>query len=151
MCSKRVRVFERTISEFIRAERFGIRKILAFYDVWFQNRNMPGSFLFIRYEDLHENSKGTMKKVLGFIDEVDIDEDLLKASIEFCSFKNLRKLEERSGFKTGILKPAIEGDPDSFEVRKEKVRGYTVHLSEEDVEFIGEVIADQGFDFSKFQ
>jgi hypothetical protein len=149
--TKRIRVFEGTISEFIRTERFGIRKILAFYDIWLQNRDVPESFLFIRYEDLHENPEDTMMKILGFIGEVDIDENLLEASIEFCSFENLRKLEERNAFKRGILRPASDGDPDSFKVRKGKVGGYTEHLSEEDVEFIDEVIADQGFDFSKFQ
>jgi hypothetical protein len=149
--TKRIRVFEGSISEFIRSERFGIRKMLAFYGIWLRNRHVPESFLFIRYEDLHANPAGTMKKVLVFIGEVDIDEDLLEASIEYCSFESLRKLEERNAFKTGILNPVNDGDPDSFKVRKGSVGGYTEHLSEEDVEFIDELIADRGFDFSRLR
>ena len=59
--TKRINVFEGTISEFIATDQFGILKILTFYDIWLQNRHVPKSFLFIRYEDLHQDPNGTLR------------------------------------------------------------------------------------------
>jgi len=147
--TKRVNVFDGTISEFITTEEFGAEKILEFYDIWIRNQHTPKSFLFIRYEDLHQDPKGTLGKVLEFIGEINPAENLLDQSIEYCSFKNLKKLETRNKFNKGRLKPANTADPESFKVRKGKIGGHTEYLSEEDVEFIDKAIADYNFDFSK--
>jgi len=148
--TKRINVFEGTIFDFISTEQFGILKILTFYDIWLQNRRVPKSFLFIRYEDLHHDPKGTLRKVLSFIGEVSAEENLLDQSIEYCSFNNLKKLETHNSFKKGILKPSNAADPESFKVRKGKVGGYMEYLSEEDVEFIDKAIEVYRFDFAKF-
>ena len=71
--TKRRNIFKGTIFEFIRDERFGILKILTFYDIWLQDRHVPKSILFIRYEDLHQNPKDTVRKVLSFIGENSIE------------------------------------------------------------------------------
>jgi hypothetical protein len=75
--TKRINVFEGTISDFIATEQFGVLKILTFYDIWLQNRHVPKSFLFIRYEDLNRDTKGILRKFLNFIYEVSIEEPLL--------------------------------------------------------------------------
>ena len=149
--TKRINVFDGTISEFIATEEFGAERILGFYDIWSQNQHTPKSFLFIRYEDMHQDPRGILGKVLEFIGEVNPVENLLDQSIEYCSFNNLKKLETQNKFKKGILKPANTNDPESFKVRKGKIGGYTEYLSEEDVAFIDKAIADYNFDFSKFR
>jgi len=149
--TKRIHVFDGTISDFIATERFGAEKILEFYDIWLRNQHLPESFLFIRYEDLHQDPKGTLGKVLEFMGEVSPAENLLDQSIEYCSFNNLKKLEARNKFKKGMLKPANTADPESFKVRKGKIGGYTEYLSEADVALIDKAIADYSFDFSKFR
>ena len=148
--TKRIKVFEGTISEFIRTEEFGVLKILTFYNIWLQNRRIPKSFLFIRYEDLHRNTSSTVRKVLDFIGEVNVDEKLLESSVKYCSFSNLRKLERQDTFKSNILRPANNVDSESFKVRRGRVEGYREYMSEKDVEFIDQVISDYGFDFKKF-
>ena len=148
--TKRRYVFEGTISEFIATEEFGILKIVTFYDIWLQNRHVPKSFLFIRYEDLHQDPRGILRKVLSFIGEVGVEENLLHHSIEYCSFTNLKKLEAENKFKNKKLKPKNAADPESFKVRKGKIGGYTEYLSEEDVEFIDKAIKKHRIDFAKF-
>ena len=149
--TKRVNTFDGTISEFIASEEFGAERILGFYDIWSQNQHTPESFLFIRYEDMHQDPRGILGKVLEFIGEVNPAENLLDQSIEYCSFNNLKKLETQNKFKKGILKPANTEDPESFKVRKGKIGGYTEYLSAEDVAFIDKAIAEHNFDFSKFR
>ena len=104
--TKRKEWFEGTISEFIRSAQFGVPKIIAFYDIWLHNRHVPKSFLFIRYEDLHQDPSGVLRKVLGFIGEVEVEENRLDESIAYCSFNNLRKLEAENRFINGTLKRA---------------------------------------------
>lgn len=148
--TKRRNFFEGTISEFIATEQFGVLKIVTFYDIWLQNRHVPKSFLFIRYEDLHQDPRGILRKVLSFIGEVGVEENLLHHSIEYCSFTNLKKLEAENKFKNKKLKPKNAADPESFKVRKGKIGGYTEYLSEEDVEFIDKAIKKHRIDFAKF-
>jgi hypothetical protein len=149
--TKRIHVFDGSISEFIATEEFGVEKILGFYNIWLRNRHTPESLLFIRYEDLHQDPRGTLGNVLEFIGEASPAENLLDNSIEYCAFNNLKKLESQNKFKKGILKPANTDDPESFKVRKGKIGGYTEYLSAEDVAFIDKAIADHNFDFSKFR
>ena len=145
--TKRKNIYKGTISEFIRSEQFGAVKILSFYDIWFQNRHVPESFIFIRYEDLHHKIKKTLKRVLTFIGEISINDSLLDKSIEYCSFENLRKFEVENKFKTDLLKSVNNNDPESYKVRKGKIGGYIKYLSEGDVKFIDKLILDYNFDF----
>ncbi len=149
--TKRRNVFEGTISEFIKSDRFGVLKILTFYDIWLQNQHVPEAFRFIRYEDLHRDPKGALSNVLDFIGESHIEEALVAQSIEYCAFQNLKKLEQRNTFKNRVLKPAKTSDPESFKVRKGKVGGYREYLSEEDIAFIDNIMEAHGFAFSKFE
>jgi sulfotransferase family protein len=148
--TKRRNLFEGSISEFIRTDEYGVRKILAYYEVWLGNRDVPGALLFIRYEEMHKDAGAVLKAVLEFIGVEAIDDDRVASSVDYCAFENLRRLEEKNEFKTSILKPMGDGDPDGFKVRKGQVGGYTEYLSQEDVAYIDGVIAESGFDFASF-
>jgi len=148
--TKRDNVFGGTISEFIRTELFGIQKIIKFYDGWLHNRHVPNSFLFIQYEELHQDPKTALKKLLSFIGEAEVEESLLDESIEYCSFSKLKKLEAENRFKNTILCPKNAADPESFKVRKGKVGGYAEYLSEEDIRFIDNTIKEHHFDVAEF-
>ena len=148
--TKRINVFEGTISEFIRTDRFGVLKILTFYDIWLQHKHEPQSFLPIRYEDFHQHPQRTLRKILNFIGEKTIDEDSVNYSIKYCSFDNLKKLEIQNRFDDDRLKPGNSEDPESFKVRKGIINGYMEYLSEEDVAYIDKAIAEFGFAFEKF-
>jgi len=47
--------------------------------------------------------RGTLRKVLGFIGDGEVEENLLDESIEYCSFNNLKKLEAENRFRRGNL------------------------------------------------
>jgi len=148
--TKRSFVFEGTISEFIRTDRFGALKILEFYELWLQSKHRAERFLFLRYEDMHQDPKTSLIKVLEFIGERDIDENIVEQSVEYCSFVHLRKLETQDRFKKSALRVRDAEDPESYKTRKGKVGGYKDYLSDEDQAFVDEVIKDRNFDFAKF-
>ena len=56
-----------TISEFIRDERFGIKRTINFYNIWHQNKNIPVDFFLIRYEDMHTDPHTILIRTLKFL------------------------------------------------------------------------------------
>jgi len=148
--TKRINVFDGTISEFIYSEEFGIHKILTFYDIWIRNQHIPKSFLFIRYEDLHQNARSILTKVLLFIGETNIDKNFLYNSIEYCSFNNLKNFEKQGRFDDDMLKVGNINDTESYKVRKGIVGGYKEYLSSENQKFIDDKIKEYKFKFTSF-
>jgi len=148
--TKRIEVFDGPISEFIASEKFGVLKVLGFYTAWLKNRHIPKSFLFISYEDLHQNPHDTLLKVLSFIGETHTNRELVEQSVEYSSFSNLKKMETENKFKSSKMRAKESTDPESFKVRKGKVGGYIEYLSEEDQVFIARTIEGSTFDFENF-
>jgi hypothetical protein len=99
---------------------------------------------------MHAEPEDTSRKVLRFIGEKDVDEKLLKDSLKFCAFENLKKLEQSRTIDSFTLNPGDESDPESFKVRRGEVGGYTRYLSADDIRYIEEIIALQKFDFKHF-
>ena len=99
---------------------------------------------------MHAEPEDTSRNVLLFIGEKEIDEKLLKYSLKFCAFENLKKLEQSRVIDSFTLNPGDESDPESYKVRKGEVGGYTRYLTAEDIRYIDEIIALQKFDFKHF-
>jgi hypothetical protein len=149
--TKRVGVFDGSISEFIRSERYGAIKILTFYKYWSDARSVPKDFLFLRYEDLHKNPEVTLEGVLRFLGAQKIDTNILRAAINYSSFNNLRKAEVENRFKASILSPTNIDDPESFKVREGKMGNYSKYLSREDIKYVDNLIDVYGCEFTIYQ
>ncbi|MBW2121232.1 MAG: sulfotransferase domain-containing protein [Deltaproteobacteria bacterium] len=146
--TRRIEVFEGPISDFIRSDVFGVMKILTFYRIWHENRHVPRDFLFVRYEDMHRDAAAVLRKVLNFMGAGFVSRGHVLASVEYCSFENMRKAEEQNRFKTNIMSPKRPGDPESYKVRKGRVGGYIEYLSREDIEYIDRALEEHGCEFT---
>jgi hypothetical protein len=147
--TKRVQQFEGNISEFIRDDRFGVKKVITFYNIWYQNMNIPRKFLLIRYRDLHKNPIRIVKKMLRFIGLEKIDSKTIKKAVEFSKFENMKKLEKKNYFNNGRMNPINKNDPNSYKVRKGKIEGYKSELNKDDIKYINEIIEKIGCPFQK--
>ncbi|MEP7182983.1 MAG: sulfotransferase domain-containing protein [Betaproteobacteria bacterium] len=146
--TRRIGVFDGPISAFIRDDAFGVEKILAFYRIWHANRQVPVAFEFVRYEDLHHDSTGTLARVLAFLG-ADVPPAALPAAVDYCRFENLRRAEAEDRFGTDILRSARDGDPEAFKVRKGKVGNFTEYLAPVDIAFIDAAVAARGCEFTR--
>lgn len=133
---KRVKIFEGEISEFIRSDNHGIKKIIRFYNIWYKNKAVPENFLIIKYEDLHKNPTVVLKETLKFIGIKRPKKKLIEKAIRFSSFKNMKKMEKEDFFESRKLRPGNKEDEESYKVRKGKVHGYTEYLSDKDLDYI---------------
>jgi hypothetical protein len=145
--TKGVKSFQGSISEFIRDERFGARKVLTFYNQWYAAQSVPRAFHVVRYEDLHRDTRGVLVQALAVVGADGIDEGLLDAAIEYGRFDRMKDLEQGKVFENPVLRVKNAQDPESFKVRRGVVRGYVDYLSEEDIRYIDEVIAELGDSF----
>ncbi len=145
--TKRKNLFNGSISEFIRDNRFGVRKIATFYNIWHANINLPKDFMLVRYEDLHADTINVLRRVLKFMGEENPDEAIMEEAVSFAKFENMRKMEKDKVFKSYKMQPGNENDLNSFKVRKGKVGGYREYLSDEDIKYIDDVISEMGCPF----
>jgi hypothetical protein len=140
--TKRINVYEGSISDFVRSEQYGIERCVKFYSIWSQNRHVPAEFLIVRYEDMHANPQAVLKSVLDFMSVCGVSQQMLRDAIEFGRFDNMKKLEATGHFKRQVLTPGNAKDGESFKVRRGKVGGYADYLSPDDCQYLTQVITD---------
>ena len=147
--SKRVNRFHGPIADFVRDERYGIKKILTFYNLWYANQSLPRDFLLLRYEDLHHDPVTTLRRTLQFMEVADVDEALLTTAVAFASFDNMKQMESKGTFADGKMLPGQKKDQSSFKVRQGKIGGYVEHLSHADLAYIDGVVQQMGCPFAE--
>jgi hypothetical protein len=147
--TRRLKLFEGTISEFARDEYYGAPKILTFYRLWHEGRAAPREFLFLRYEDMHRNPADALASVLRFLGEAAVDAQAVSVAVEFAAFENLRKAESEDRFHDRSMTAGAEGDPESYKFRRGKAGGYADYLSAEDIAYIDDLNAKIGCEFTR--
>ena len=139
--SKRRGRFDGTPGEFIRNPIGGIDTLIAYYNVWANNRDVPRKLCVVHYEELRREPVVQLERVMQAIGYVP-PRAVLEGAVEFGKFENLRKVETK-----GDLRPDLDrhktGDAESFKVRKGRVGGYREYLSPEDIDWLDTRIAQR--------
>lgn len=139
--TKRLKIYDGSISDFLRDERHGMKKIIRFHDIWFDNQHVPKDLLINTYEDMHKDTLSVLKRVVSFLQREYLKDKQLTESIEFAKFENMQLLEKEGFFSEkygSILTPADLHDQESYKVRRGKIGGYTDYLNEKDIEYCNE-------------
>jgi hypothetical protein len=131
--SKRTRQFRGTLSDIIDDRRFGIHSIVEVMNAWLLEWGGRGNFKLLRYEDCRLNPRRAFEEMLRFFGFERIEQEAFDRGLRFSSFENMKSMEARGEFKTGILLPEDPSDPDSFKVRRGVVGGYKQYLNERDL------------------
>jgi hypothetical protein len=137
--TKRKGNFKGTLSDYIRNPRFGIRKVVKFYKIWRQNKNVPAAYLEIDYEDLLRDTVGTLREVCTFLKVPWVEQSLLWA-VEQGNIDNLREKEASGFFEEGVGKPKRPGDPDSYYHRKGGTGGFIEYMTDDDIAYCDAVM-----------
>lgn len=140
--TRRDGVFQGTLSEFVRDKCFGVKKILRFNKIWFENQNIPNKFMMLSYEEMHNNTKQSLSHVMRFLGKKRINSNAISVAVEKCSFENMRQAELKNTYKSFRLQPGNSNDSESFKLRKGKINGYVDYLTEDDIAYIDEIIKE---------
>ena len=146
--TRRIGIWRGPLSPFIRDDRFGVDKILAFYRIWWDNRSVPAHFLFVRYEDLHRDAAATLSRVLPFLG-IEADAGAVAAAVDYCRFDNLRQAESEGRFGTSVLAAKNPSDLESYKVRKGKVGNFGEYMNAGDIAHVDSAIAGRGCEFTR--
>jgi hypothetical protein len=136
--------FTGSISDFVRSDRFGAKKIVTFYNIWHANQAVPAEFLLVSYEDMHRDAAQVLRQTLHVIGFPDPDPAVVAAAVEYARFSNLRAVESQNQFRHVILRPADASDHESYKLRRGVMKGYRDYLSKADIQYIDGVVAEMG-------
>jgi hypothetical protein len=137
----RENVYTGSLSEFIRDDLVGIRKLVAFMNMWIENSHIPDSFTVITYEDLHRDSVVYFSDFLKFLD-ININHEALGTAIEESTFRKMKEMELHNKLNEPWMKPGSKQSANSMKIRKGSVGGYKNELSPEDIQYVNSVIRD---------
>lgn len=132
----RTATFEGSLAEFIDNRVGGFDTILAYYNIWAENRGVPEAFLLVRYEDMKANPKNELGRVIDFLGLSDILDNYIEDAVEYASFDNMRSMETKGKFSSGILQPAERSNTDTYKTRRGEVKGYVDYLSESEIQML---------------
>jgi hypothetical protein len=140
---KRKGVYHGPISDFIRDKRYGIKKILSFHEIWQHNINKPIDVLVVRYEDMQRDIYKEIDKILHFLGKQQIKETKIRNAINYGSFDNVHKLEQKGALTNtykGVFGTHDKSDKESYKTRKGKVGGFNNYLTKEDIAYCNEIM-----------
>lgn len=138
----RERIYQKGLSEFIRDDLVGIHKVVAFMNIWIEHSHVPAGFCLITYEQLHRGpaaSFGQMLEFMGF----DVESDALRYAVEASSFKGMKQMELEGSLKEPWMRPGVKNLENSLKVRRGKIGSFKEELSEEDIEYLNDVIRNK--------
>jgi hypothetical protein len=130
-----------TLREFIEAEVGGIETIIAYYNIWLNNKGIPDRFILIRYEDLMKDTRFYLSRIMREFLDLDVEHNIIEEAVQNGSFENMRTLEEQGAIAGDKLRPRDLSNPDSFKTRRGIIGGHRDYLQQSEIEFLDEKIA----------
>lgn len=138
--TKRSQRIDCTLAEFIRHPRYGIDGIVWILNRWCKRFEDHPACLWLRYEDMRADPARELERVLAFLG-VEATPEHVAGAVAFASFDKMKQGEARDAFGTDKLRPGNAADPDSFKVRKGKVRGYLDYFQGADLAYVDRAVA----------
>jgi hypothetical protein len=138
----RERIYPKGLSEFIRDDLVGIHKVVAFMNMWVEHSHVPADFCLMTYEQLHRETPAGFRQVLEFMG-FEVESDALRYAIEASSFKEMKRMELEGSLKEPWMKPGAKDLGSSLKVRRGKIGSFKEELSEEDIEYLNDVICNK--------
>lgn len=145
----RGRGWQGSLAEALRADHGGLRTIVAFYNVWARQRQVPAQMLLVKYEHARADPALETGRLLGWLG-LDAAPETVRRIADAASFDSLRR-QELSGRLGYTPKPGMADDPDTLIMRRGVVGAYRDAFTAEDHAYADEVLAgmDEWFGYSK--
>ena len=137
----REQIYQGDLAAFIREDLTGIHKVVAFTNMWMENRHRMGDFLLMTYEDMHREPAAQAQQMVAFLG-LEVRPELIDQAVEASSFENMKKMELEGSMREPWMKPGSKDLKNSLKIRKGKVGGFHSELSESDIAYVNRVIQE---------
>lgn len=138
----RKNLFDGSLSDFIRAPRFGAARLRQFLDRWAEALLQTDSFCLICYEEMHQDPQFCLSKALVFFGIAEPQSSLLQSAVDFCAFDNLQQMEREDVFSGTPFRARDTSKIETYKFRQGQIGGYVDHMSEDDLAFLRDFLAD---------
>ncbi len=133
--TRRIKVFAGTPTEFVQDGRFGVTKIVAFYNLLDEVATQAGSWKIIRYHEAREDPLPEFAEVLQAL-QIPLDLPLLESVIATATKTHMSGLGLLPAYAKTPLAPTDANDPTSFKVRTGSAHRAVELFGEETLGFI---------------
>jgi hypothetical protein len=131
-----------SVEDFVLNSSHSVPEIIRFMNRWAELLGGHPEAIMVRYEDLRSDPVREMKKIAAFLGNPFTDE-AIEGAVQASSFETLREQERRGQFANNALKPRDPANPNSYKVRRGKVKGYVDYLSEDGIRTAENLVASQ--------
>jgi hypothetical protein len=145
--TRRLKLSDAPMSDVLRDDRHGIKKICHFNLQWFAAARRVKPFAILSYEQMHQAPAAALCAVAALAG-VTVDEQIAELVASNRAFARLRAAEasgELAHRYGPYLLPGDRNDAESFKVRRGIVGGYAEYLSEADLSYCESVFAETGY------
>jgi len=134
---------EISLQEFVRQERGGLPRIIAFLNLWAKESERLRAFSLIRYEDMRAEPVAELQRVAEFLG-IPADDAQIRDAVAYASYENMKRKEAAQSYQMsgGRLAPGDKDNPDSYKVRRGKVGGYRDYFDNDQIAEIDAVVTD---------
>ena len=120
-----------SITDFVKHDILGFKRIIHYYNLWYNNKEVPQNFLLVKYEDLYQNGVEELLRINKFLD-LDVSReniDMVYSNSTADKMRNKELSNKLEGFND------FGNDKNTLKVRNAKIEGYKNELSVEDIAF----------------
>lgn len=130
-----------TLSKYLRKKTGSLETLVSFLNIWSAVVERPG-WVIIRYEDLHHCPNRALAHLLNERLCLGVSDACLQLAINRCNFFNLQHKADYAQSRDGgeMWKPA-NSNPNSRKVRRGEIGAYKYELTNEDIGFVEEFVA----------
>lgn len=136
----RERIYNGSISEFVRHDLVGTRKVIEFMNCWLDFGPQLADLLLVRYEALHTEPDTQLERIVRFLD-LPIDAEAVASAVERASFSSMQAMEADHSARHPWLHTDRRTPAQGRKVRRGKVGGFLDDLPAEDLAYVDGVIA----------
>src|SRR5262249_34501028 len=145
--TRRLKLSDAPISEVLRDQRHGVKKICHFNLQWFAAAPRMKPFAMLSYEQMHKAPAATLCAVAALAG-VTVDARIAELVASNRAFARLRAAEasgELAHRYGPYLLPGDRNDAESFKVRRGVIGGYADYLSQADLAYCESVLSETGY------
>lgn len=123
-------IYSESLKQYMRDPKFGIKKIVAFYNIWFENQMVPKKFKHVWYEHLTRYPIQELAEICTFLQIPHTLEDI-KFAVEHSTLEMLHNLEDTK---------KKNKDPESYYFRRGKIGGFVDYMDVDDINYANNII-----------
>jgi len=136
----RIKVFQGTPSQFVRDPRYGVIKLVSFYNQLEELRPFLKNCRVFSYEQFTLDPQPQLSRMIEALG-LRVDEALIEQAIQESSFENMKRLSVTPQYASSVIAPTDPTRPETFKVRSAG-RDKKELFNTDDIAYIDRVIGD---------